>query len=62
MNGDDEPTIPLRYWKWRELQCFLLDHDLAIAEGLGLEDDLELTGRGEELFAVVAVIKGWMPA
>jgi hypothetical protein len=53
-----------RYWTWDEIQSFLLDNDLAIAEGMGDDDDMALTARGEELFDVLAMAKhlgGGMP-
>ena len=33
------------------------DNDLAIAEGDGKDDDMGLTGKGEELFDVLAMAK-----
>ena len=48
-------TAILRYWSWEEFQRFLIDHDLVIAEGMGLDDDMALTGRGQELFDLLAI-------
>ena len=47
----------LKYWTWSEIQAFLLAHDLAIATGVALEDEVALTPRGLELFALLGLIR-----
>lgn len=46
-----------RYWTWQELQRFLLDNNLAIAEGVGEDDDMALTAKGIELLDVLAMAR-----
>jgi hypothetical protein len=46
-------TFP-RYWTWDELKEFLVANDLVISEGTGDDDEMTLTGRGQELFQLLS--------